>query len=249
MCNVHFILTLTPPWLQVKVTKYFDFVNYFCWRVLVCVRFSSETTRPISPMMIPINWGNNVDLQHKLNFDLHPSMTAGQGPDILWFCEFWCLMGSSLCSLLLRNYSTDFSNADTNLSSEKCRFATYTSFWPSPLQGHKILQFCEFRLLPWHECWYMSGPYKVAGDRLDLVDSVDINTILMHHTVTMALILWSQKVITKSPGNVRYTSTLRHLVCMIKMCCVIVKIAKCENNIILDMFNSCFLLAPSSCSH
>ena len=36
-------------------------------------------------------------------------------------------------------------------------------------QGHKILQFCEFRLLPWHECWYMSGPYKVAGDRLDLV--------------------------------------------------------------------------------
>ena len=160
-----------PPWLQVKVTKYFDFVNYFCWRVVVCVRFSSETTWPISPMMIPINWGNNVDLQHILNFDLHPSMTAGQGPDILWFCEFWCLMGSSLCSLLLRNYSTDFSNADTNLSSEKCRFATYTSsFWPSPLQGHKILQFCEFRLLPWHECWYISGPYKVAGDRLDLVD-------------------------------------------------------------------------------
>ena len=113
MCNVHFILTLTPPWLQVKVTRYFNFVNYFSWRVAVCVRFSSETTRPISPMMIPINSGNNVDVQHALHFDLHPSMTAGQ--------------------------------------------------------GHKILQFCEFRLLPWHECWYMSGPYKVAGDRLDLV--------------------------------------------------------------------------------
>ena len=196
MCNMHFILTLTPPWLQVKAAKYFDFGNLDVWRVAVCVRFSSETTWPISPIMIPINWGNNldvqralnfdldpsmtacqghkilqfcefrfltgsslcllllrnyltkfsnadanlqreqcrfVDLQHILNFDLHPSMTAGQGHNILWFCEFLCLMGSSLCSILLRNYSTDFSNADTNLSSENCRFATYTSFWPSPL--------------------------------------------------------------------------------------------------------------------
>ena len=194
MCNVHFILTLTPPpWLQVKAAKYFAFGNLDVWRVAVCVRFSSETNQPISPMMIPINWGNNVDvqralhfdldpsmtagqshkilrfcefrfltvvvcvcfssettwpnspmlmpiysrnnvdLQHILNFDLRPSMTAGQGHDILWSCEFWCLMGSSLCSLLLRNYSTDFSNADTNISSEKCRLATYTSFWPSPL--------------------------------------------------------------------------------------------------------------------
>ena len=72
-----------PPWLQVKVTKYFNFVNYFCWRVVVCVRFSSETTRPISPMMIPINWGNNVDVQHALHFDLDPSMTAVQGHKIL----------------------------------------------------------------------------------------------------------------------------------------------------------------------
>ena len=93
--------------------KYFDFVNYFSWRVPVCVRFSSETTRPISPMMIPINWGNSVDVQRALHFDLDPSITAGQ--------------------------------------------------------GREILRFCEFRLLPWHECWYMSGPYKVAGDRLDLV--------------------------------------------------------------------------------
>ena len=292
MCNVRFILILTPPWLQVKAAKYLDFWNLDVWRVAVCVRFSSGTTQPISPMMIPINWGNHVDVQcalhfdldpsmtagqghkilrfcefrfltgsslclppismmipinwgnnvdvqcalhfdldpsmtagqghkilqfcefrcltgsscvcfssettwpnspmlmpiyrgtmkqqHILNFDLHPSMTAGQGHDILWFCEFWCLMGSSLCSLLLRNYSTDFSNyiyADTNLSSEKCRFATYTSFWPSPLhgQGHKILQFCEFRLLPWHECWYMSGPYMVAGDRLDIVSIFLVN--------------------------------------------------------------------------
>ena len=36
--------------------------------------------------------------------------------------------GSSLYSLLLQNYSTDFSNADTNLTREQCRFATYTSF-------------------------------------------------------------------------------------------------------------------------
>ena len=60
MCNVHFILTLTPPWLQVKVTKYFDFVNLDVWRGVVSVRFSSETTQPISPMMIPINLGNSI---------------------------------------------------------------------------------------------------------------------------------------------------------------------------------------------
>ena len=196
MSNIHFILTLTPPWLQVKVTKYFDFVNLDVWWVVVCVRFSSETTwpispimipinwgnnvdvqctlhfltwtlpwlqvkvtiyfnfvnldvwwvvsslcslfssettQPISPMMIPINWGNNVDVQCTLHFDLDPSMTAGQGPDILQFCEFRCLTGSSLHSLLLRNYSTKFSNADTNLPREQCRCATYTLFWPSPL--------------------------------------------------------------------------------------------------------------------
>ena len=74
--------------------------DYFCWRVVVCVRFSSETTWPISPMMIPINWENNVDVQCALHFD--PSMAAGQGPEILRFCEFRCLTGSSLCSLLLR---------------------------------------------------------------------------------------------------------------------------------------------------
>ena len=133
MCNVHFILTLTPPWLQVKVTKYFDFVNYFSWRVLVCVRFSSETTRPIYPMMIPINWGNNVDVQRALHFDLDPSMTAGQDHEILQFCELFFLTGTSLCSLLLRNYLTDFSNDDTNQLSEQCRCATCTSFWPWPL--------------------------------------------------------------------------------------------------------------------
>ena len=80
---------LTPPWLQVKVTKYFDFVNLDFWRVVVCVCFSSETTWPNSPMLMPIYRGNNVDLQHILNFDLCPSMTAGQGHNILWFCEFW----------------------------------------------------------------------------------------------------------------------------------------------------------------
>ena len=122
-----------PPWLQVKVAKYFDFVNYFCWQVVVCVRFSSETTRPISPIMIPINWGNNVDVQRALHFDLDPSMTAGQGHEILWFCELFLLTGSSLCSLLLRNYWTDSSNDDTNQLREQCRCATCTSFWPWPL--------------------------------------------------------------------------------------------------------------------
>ena len=133
MCNIYFILSLIPPWLQVKVTKCFDFVNLDVWRVVVCVCFSSETNQLISPMMIPINWGNNVDVQRALHFDLDPSMTAGQGYKILLFCEFGCLAGSSLCSLLLRNNLTDLSNADANLPREQCRFATYTSFWPSPL--------------------------------------------------------------------------------------------------------------------
>ena len=100
MCNVHFILTLTPPWLQVKVTKYFDFVNLDIWRVVVCVHFSSETTQPISPMMMPINLGNSVDVQRALHFDLDPSMTGGQGRKILRFWEFRCLTGSSLCKHL-----------------------------------------------------------------------------------------------------------------------------------------------------
>ena len=126
ICNVHFILILTPPWLQVKVTKYFDFVNLDVWRVVVCVHFSSETTQPISPMMIPINLGNNVVVQRALNFDLDPSMTAGQGHKILRFCAFRFLTGSSLRLLLLRNYLTKFSNADANLQREQCRFATYT---------------------------------------------------------------------------------------------------------------------------
>ena len=39
-------------------------------------------------MMIPINWENNVDVQRALHFDLDPSMDAGQGHKILWFCEF-----------------------------------------------------------------------------------------------------------------------------------------------------------------
>ena len=76
-----------PPWLQVKVTKYFDFVNYFCWQVVVCVCFSSETTRPISPMMIPINWGNNVDVQRALHFDLdplHDCRSRSRNTLILW---------------------------------------------------------------------------------------------------------------------------------------------------------------------
>ena len=139
MCNVHFILTLTPPWLQVKVTKYFNFVNYFSWRVLVCVRFSSETTRPISPVMIPINWGNNVDVQCALHFDLDPSMTAGQGHEILQFCELFFLTGTSLCSLLVCvRFSSEttrpiLSNDDTNQLREQCRCATCTSFWPWPL--------------------------------------------------------------------------------------------------------------------
>ena len=46
-------------------------------------------------------------------------MTAGQGHEIHKFYDFRCLTGSSLCSLLLQNYSTELSNADTNLQREK----------------------------------------------------------------------------------------------------------------------------------
>ena len=82
--------------------------------------------------MIPINWGNGVDVQRVLHFDIDPSMTPGQGREILRFWEFRCLTGCSLCSLLLRNYSTDFSNDDTNQLREQCRCATCDSFWPWP---------------------------------------------------------------------------------------------------------------------
>ena len=78
-------------------------------------------------------------------------MTAGKGREILWFWEFRCLMGSSLCSLLLRNYSTDFSNDDANQLREQCRYATCTSFWPWPLHDCRSRSrntlFCEFRCL------------------------------------------------------------------------------------------------------
>ena len=118
--------------------------------VVVCVHFSSDTTGPISPMMIPINWGNNVDMQRALHFGLDPSMIAVQGHKILRFCEFRCLAGSSLCSLLW-NYSTDFSNDDTNQLMEQCyaQRAIHFDLHPSmtAVQGHKILWFCEFRCL------------------------------------------------------------------------------------------------------
>ena len=130
-CSSDWLSKIYRPYSNQRARSYIT--DYFCWRVVVCVRFSSEITRPIFPMMIPINWGNNVDVQHTLHFDLDPSMTAGQGPEILLFCEFRCLTGSSLCSLLLPNYSTDFSNNYTNQLREQCRYATYTSFWPSPL--------------------------------------------------------------------------------------------------------------------
>ena len=144
--------------------------EYFFGQVVGCVRFSSETTSLISPMLIPINWGNNVDVQRALHFVLDPSMTAGQGHKILRFCEFRCLTGSSFFSLLLQKYSTDFSNDYTNQLREQCRCTTYTSFWPLVRQGHKILRFCEFRCLTGSSlCSLLLRPYKVTGDWLSLV--------------------------------------------------------------------------------
>ena len=95
-------------------------------------------------MMIPINWGNSVDVQRALHFNLDPSMTAGQGHKILRFWEFRCLTGSSLCSLLLRNYSTNFSNDDTNQLREQCRCATCTLFWFWPLLQVKVMKYFDF---------------------------------------------------------------------------------------------------------
>ena len=97
------------------------------WWVVVCVRFSSETDTDTNLPREQCRFATYT------SFWPSPSMTAGQGHKILQFCEFRCLMGSSLCSLLLRNYSTKFSNDDTNQLREQCRFATYTSLWPSPL--------------------------------------------------------------------------------------------------------------------
>ena len=64
--------------------------------------------------------------------------------------RLFLLMGSTLCSLLLRNYSTDFSNDDTKQLKEQCRCAMYTSFWPWPLhdcRSRSQNRFCEFRCL------------------------------------------------------------------------------------------------------
>ena len=211
MCNIHFILT--PPLLQVKVTKYFDFVNL---RVVVCVRFSSETTWPISPMMIPINWGNNVDVQHRLHFDLTPSWLQVKvtkyfdlvNLDVWWVVD--CVRFSSETTwpispmmipinwvnnvdaqrTLILTLTTpwlqvkvtkyfNFVNLDVWRVVVCVRFSSETT-WPNSLmlmpiyrgnnvdlqhilhfdlhpsmtagQGHEILQFCEFRLLSWHEC-------------------------------------------------------------------------------------------------
>ena len=163
-----------PPWLQVKVTKYFNFVNYFSWWVPVCVHFSSETTRPISPMIIPINWGNNVDVQRALHFDLDPlhdcrSRSRNTSIFVNYIC--WrvvvCVRFSSETTQPISPMMIPI-NWGNNVD---VQHALHFDLDPSMTagQGREILRFCEFRLLPWHECWYMSGPYKVAGDRLDLV--------------------------------------------------------------------------------
>ena len=112
MCNVHFIFYLDPSMTAGQGREILRFWEFRCLTSssLCSLLLRNLVTRPISPMMILINWGNNVDLQHALSFDLDPSMTTGQGHKILRFCEFRFLTGNSLCSLLLRNYSTDFSN-------------------------------------------------------------------------------------------------------------------------------------------
>ena len=129
--------------------------DYFCWRVVVCVRFSSETTQPIPPMMIPVNWGNNVDVQCALHFDLDPSMTAGQGHKILRFCELFLLTGSSV------RFSSETTrpippmmipvNWGNNVDVQRAlHFDLDPSMTASP--GHGILQFCELFLLTGSSC-------------------------------------------------------------------------------------------------
>ena len=129
-----------------------SFVRHrFCWRVVLCVHFSSETTRPISPMMIPINWRNNVDLQHTLHFDLDPSMTAGLGHEILWFCKFRCLT-VVVCVRFSSETTRPISPMMTPINwgnNVDVQCTPYFDLDPSMTagQGHKIYQFCEFRLL------------------------------------------------------------------------------------------------------
>ena len=59
------------------------------------------------------------------------------------------LMGCSLCSLLLRNYSTDFSNDTNQLRDVDVQHALHFDLDPSMTagQGHEILRFCELFLL------------------------------------------------------------------------------------------------------
>ena len=163
----------SPPWLQVKVTKYFDFVDYFCWRVVVCVRFSSVTTQPISPMMIPINWGNNVDVQRALHFDLHPlhdCRSRSQNTSILWIIF---LLPVSKNNLQNRSISWPWPAVMEGIKVKmKCTLHIYivpsvdwyhhwrnrsssfggeanTNYYPSAKIIHKIEVFCDLDLQSW----------------------------------------------------------------------------------------------------
>ena len=132
MCNMHFILTLPPPWLQ---TCQGCKTLWFC--EFKCLTGSSLCSLLLRNYLTKFSNADANLLREQCRFATYTSFW----PSPLHDCRsrsrytliLWSLMGGSLCSLLLQNYSTELSNADTNLSSEQCRFATYTSFWPSPL--------------------------------------------------------------------------------------------------------------------
>ena len=183
-------------------------------RIIFCVRFSSKTTRPISPIHIPIYRGNNVDLQHILYIYLHPSMTAGQGQEILQFCEFRCLTGSSLCSLLLRNYSTDFSMLIPIYRGNNVDLQCILHFDLHPSmtagKGYELLQFWEFRCLTGSSlCSLLLRNYSTDFSMLIPIyrgNNVDLQCILhfdLHPSMTAGkgyelLQFWEFKCLTGS---------------------------------------------------
>ena len=148
----HIVISVSVhPFVHLSVRSFVT--DYFCWRVVVCVRFSFETTWPNSPMLLPIYWGNNIDLQHILHFDVHPSMTAGQGDKILQFCAFLDVWRVIVCVRF--SYETTRPNSPMLMpiyrgNNVDLQHTLHFDLHPSMTagQGCKILQLCKFRLLP-----------------------------------------------------------------------------------------------------
>ena len=114
--------------ILVFVLKNFAACPTYPNKFVIKYEIKNDKALPAYPILPTNVTGNKGIILFGLRWCVTYVVTAGQGHEILRFCEFRCLTGSSLCSLLLLNYSTDFSNDDANLLREQCRCAICTSF-------------------------------------------------------------------------------------------------------------------------